>query len=260
MVYWILLAHVLGDFYFQTERLSVLVQNEAELSVSAPFNLRRRPYLLVHALFYYLAALIVLNMGAYYGVLAVLDAYVLAVLMAVFHLFIDLLMKGPWFGFFLDRLASIFFFDLDVNRSSFVRFIIDQFLHFLSFVLFLSLFDVSGYVLGSSWLLGVIGFLLVMKPANIVIRLFLAKYLPDKDALDGYEGAGALIGNLERILYLIAMGTHLYIGFAVILSIKGFARYKQIGDDPKFAEYFTLGTFLSLLITFIVGRLLLFMV
>ena len=260
MVYWILLAHVLGDYYFQTERLSVLVRSEADLSVDFPFNLRRRPYLLVHALFYYLAALIVLNMSAYYGFLPVLDAYVLAVLMAVFHLFIDLFMKGPWFDSFLNRLSSIFFFDLDVNRFNFVRFILDQFLHFLSFVLFLSLFDVSGYVLGSSLFLALIALLLVMKPANIVIRLLLAKYMPDKNELDGYEGAGALIGNLERILYLIAMGTHLYIGFAVILSIKGFARYKQIGDDPKFAEYFTLGTFLSLLITFVVGRLLLFMV
>ena len=260
LVYWILLAHVLGDFYFQTERLSVLVRNEADLSVSSPFNLRRRPYLLVHALFYYLAALIVLNVASFYGALPVLDAYVFAVMMAVFHLLIDLLMKGPWMDIVLGRVSSIFFFDLDSHRVSLVKFFVDQFLHFLSFVLMFSLFDFYESVVMSSWLLGLIGVLLLMKPANIVIRLVLAKYLPDKDEVDGHEGAGRLIGNLERILYMVVIASNLYIGFAVILSIKGFARYKQIGDDPKFAEYFTLGTFLSLLITFIVGRLLLFMV
>ena len=261
MIYWVLLAHVLGDFYFQSERLSVLVKSEADLNFDAPLNLRRRPYLLVHALFYYLGVLIVLNIGAFfYGILPVLDAYIFAVLMAVFHLFIDLLMKGPWMDYFLGRMASIFFFDLDKHRTSLFKFFVDQALHILSFVLMISLYDFYESPVMSSWLLGLIGVLLLMKPANIVIRLVLAKYLPDKDEVDGHEGAGRLIGNLERILYMVVIASNLYIGFAVILSIKGFARYKQIGDDPKFAEYFTLGTFLSLLITFIVGRLLLFMV
>ena len=261
MIYWVLLAHVLGDFYFQSERLSVLVKSEADLSFDAPLNLRRRPYLLVHALFYYLGVLIVLNIGAFfYGILPVLDAYIFAVLMAVFHLFIDLLMKGPWMDYFLGRMASIFFFDLDKHRTSLFKFFVDQALHILSFVLMISLFDTSHDFLGYYGLAGLIAILLVMKPANIVIRLFLAQYLPDKDEGEGHEGAGRLIGNLERLLYLIAIMSHLYLGFAVILSIKGFARYKQIGEDPKFAEYFTLGTFMSLLITFIVGGLWLFMV
>ncbi|MDZ7835582.1 MAG: hypothetical protein U5K84_10030 [Alkalibacterium sp.] len=35
-----------------------------------------------------------------------------------------------------------------------------------------------------------------------------------------------------------------------ILSIKAFARYKLIAEDPYFSEYFVIGTMLSVLITF----------
>lgn len=58
----------------------------------------------------------------------------------------------------------------------------------------------------------------------------------------GYPNAGALIGILERciILLLLYMGQYSAIGF--VPTAKSIARYNRIADDPKFSEYYLLGT------------------
>ena len=100
--------------------------------------------------------------------------------------------------------------------------------------------------------------LLLMKPTNLVIRAVSSKYDPKKATArpshteqdSGFKGAGAMIGNLERLLILLSFFFGSLLSVVAILSIKAFARYKLIAEDPYFSEYFVIGTMLSVLITF----------
>ncbi|MCC5895547.1 MAG: hypothetical protein JJU16_08825 [Alkalibacterium sp.] len=109
--------------------------------------------------------------------------------------------------------------------------------------------------------------ILLMRPANLIIRTLSVQYDPKgnerklsdtsylKDAAplqeSGFKGAGAMIGNLERILIFLSFVYGSLLSVVAILSIKAFARYKLIADDPYFSEYFVIGTMLSVLITFV---------
>lgn len=109
--------------------------------------------------------------------------------------------------------------------------------------------------------------LLLLKPINIIIRKLSSNFDPkgfqtvdteNMDQIDlenqefhmpGFKGAGAMIGNLERLLILLSFFSGEFIPVVAILSIKAFARYKLIVEDAFFAEYFVIGTMLSVLFT-----------
>lgn len=109
---------------------------------------------------------------------------------------------------------------------------------------------------------GVLILLLLMRPTNRMIRLLSLQYDPkelssdtpnqaeEPTRLSGFKGAGAMIGNLERLLILLSFLFGSLLSVVAILSIKAFARYKLIAEDPYFSEYFVIGTMLSVLITF----------
>lgn len=109
--------------------------------------------------------------------------------------------------------------------------------------------------------------ILLMRPANLIIRTLSVQYDPkgnERKLTDssyrqedtsrqesGFKGAGAMIGNLERTLIFLSFLYGSLLSVVAILSIKAFARYKLIADDPYFSEYFVIGTMLSVLITFL---------
>lgn len=119
-------------------------------------------------------------------------------------------------------------------------------------------------------------FLILMRPANLLIRSLSVQYDPKKSlsanensqleaseetdlpseyaqlipSESGFKGAGGMIGNLERFLIFLSFLSGSLLSVVAILSIKAFARYKLIADDPYFSEYFVIGTMLSVLITF----------
>lgn len=58
---------------------------------------------------------------------------------------------------------------------------------------------------------------------------------------------GRYIGILERVLIVILVVQNLYQGLALIIAMKTLTRFKQF-DDKSFAEYYLIGTLLSLII------------
>ena len=62
-------------------------------------------------------------------------------------------------------------------------------------------------------------------------------------------GAGAWIGNLERLLsgVLILLGQFSAVGLT--MTAKSIARYDEIVKNPAFAEYYLIGTLYSILYT-----------
>ena len=98
----------------------------------------------------------------------------------------------------------------------------------------------------------ILAILLCMKPANIIIKLILEKYqVGESESCNNIKNAGALIGNLERILTIVfvLLGQFEAIGF--IVAAKSILRFKD--TDTAKTEYVLAGTFLSFGIAILCG-------
>jgi hypothetical protein len=93
-----------------------------------------------------------------------------------------------------------------------------------------------------------------MKPANILIKLILERYkVGNSESCEDIKNAGALIGNLERILTIIFVMINQYEAIGFIVAAKSLLRFKD--TDTAKTEYVLAGTFLSFGIAIICGVL-----
>ncbi len=96
-----------------------------------------------------------------------------------------------------------------------------------------------------NWLLLLV---LITKPANIVFKIVFSRYEVEKKPDDTTEaGAGALIGTLERVLSIIFLAINSIAAIGLIYTAKSIARFKQIEENRRFAEYYLIGTLYSIL-------------
>ena len=206
------LAHIIGDFYLQTDKCCK--QKETRKFKSW--------FLYIHAIIIGVLSWIMVpscNFGLW------------ALLIAVSHFTIDAIKihcpKGLW------------------------SFVIDQLLHLGILVAISTIYEITKdlplQMIDSpssfSTPLLILAVLLCMKPANILIKLILEKHLGKLDTLGNIRNAGALIGNLERILTIVfvLLGQFEAIGF--IVAAKSILRFKD--TDTAKTEYVLAGTFLS---------------
>lgn len=106
--------------------------------------------------------------------------------------------------------------------------------------------------------------LLITKPANVSFKTCFEKYqlIPFKQEGDSVfdrpePGAGAMIGSLERILSALFLFQSQYAAIGLIYTAKSIARYKQIEENKRFAEYYLIGTLYSILYVLVAYHLLL---
>lgn len=100
----------------------------------------------------------------------------------------------------------------------------------------------------------VLAVLLCLKPANILIKLILEKYQVGESAsCNNIKNAGALIGNLERLLTIIFVLIGQYEAIGFIIAAKSILRFKD--TDTAKTEYVLAGTFLSFGIAIVCGLL-----
>ncbi len=251
-----LLGHILGDFYFQPAALA-----QAKRS--------RFSALLLHGLLYAipLAALFFLTDRA-----PVLF-WSLASLAAA-HLLID------WLKQLLQR--SSFWQKRTVNRPSSESslFFIDQTAHILTILILYLILDKQGFTLQpAAWLASISAgaaiplsavlqwtllILLVLKPASFTIVQLTNRYKPiqpgqqpkkespietaDNDTAPNIQGAGQMIGWLERLLIVLFLAAGQYAAIGLIMTAKSVARYEKITKDSAFAEYYLIGTLSSILL------------
>lgn len=96
------------------------------------------------------------------------------------------------------------------------------------------------------------GFLFTIKEGTIIIRLILAnmsatpkiKDEPKHQDKKEYD-RGKLIGILERSLIYFLIIVNQVGAIAIIIALKSLARFKEL-DDKNFAEYFLIGSLLSI--------------
>ena len=217
----LLLAHVIGDFYLQRDKYCV--QKEERKFKSW--------FLYVHSLIIgsvSWVAVPVYNFGFY------------AISIAFSHLVIDVIKtycpKVLW------------------------NFVIDQIVHLLILIIVASSFDTTTELPiqsldcnGSfSIPLFILAILLCMKPANILIKLVLKKYqIGEAQSCENIKNAGALIGNLERILTIIFVIIGQYEAIGFIVAAKSILRFKD--TDTAKTEYVLAGTFMSFGIALLCG-------
>ncbi len=236
-----LLIHILGDYYFQGEKLA----KEKRHSIKK---------VLRHDLIYLLVALVLCLPVFTWDML--ISVIALSVLHAVIDLAKYLIMKKYDARGITDR-----------ERST--SYLIDQGLHLLcifGIAIGMALLQAEVYLPSRLRLLMEnIGFdiygilvwsvllLLIFKPANITIKLLLYAYRPveNDETQEGHKNAGAFIGSLERLIILIFLSLGQFSAIGLVLTAKSIARYNRIAEDKKFAEYYLLGTLLSTV--FVIG-------
>lgn len=231
-----LLFHVIGDFYLQTENTARKKVNKIQ-------------WVIIHGLYYWLAAMIILLPSCSWQVLSY------GTIASLVHLIIDV---GKFY----------YFRALSKNKKVTVRkekniFFTDQILHLLSLMIITYLYVKNVGILAINNLLSdflkisglsteslvswATALLIIHKPSNIAISKVLNIYKPlEKTSYQKNDhNAGRFIGSIERIIMLVLISLHQYSAIGLVLTAKSIARYDRISKEPDFAEYYLLGTLLS---------------
>jgi Flp pilus assembly pilin Flp len=225
-----LLAHILTDYTFQTDRKAA-DKNEKGF---------KSKFLKWHALIMFISAWL-LSFQIYF--------VVGALLIALTHYIID--------GF-----------KPNLNRSAaFGRyaFFIDQGLHLVilgvivyTYSIYFKLDTVFYLDINSTYLAMGIGYLICGKPANIVIKeIFKASKIEFEGMnKEDLPNAGRLIGIVERwlVLTFILIGQFSAVGF--LIAAKSILRYKNEEKGINKSEYVLIGTLISFAIAIGIGILL----
>ncbi|MHC1696182.1 MAG: DUF3307 domain-containing protein [Eubacteriales bacterium] len=235
----LLLGHIISDFYMQHYS-----------SVYLHEKIVKRLFL--HAI-------------SYYVILTILSVLVMTPLVAILNLittFVHIAIR------FSELFAVKFLIKNKRLANGITRniFISSQTLHLLYFILFsyfLHIYQVNiiiysetinkflidigiKYVILLKW---IVILLIIHKPINYVISLFLAPYKPDSKDEGGNNdrNSGRFIGTVERLIILLLIYIKQYSAIGLVLTAKSIARYDKITKDPTFSEYYLLGTLLSAL-------------
>ncbi|MCQ2232881.1 MAG: DUF3307 domain-containing protein [Paludibacteraceae bacterium] len=250
ILYNLFLAHIVADFYLQTDDSCKAKTNRGVKSKE----------LWIHALLVFvLSWLVVFDVKGWW----------LAAVVGVSHLLIDAL--KPKVGKCVD------------GRNELWVFLIDQGLH-IGIIALVS----YGWLQCNSWqefgwlqacnpryVLLATSMLLAHKPSNILINLIIRYYqvpVPTDVASEttsvgsGESGkkhgsfhSGALIGTMERVLMIILIVLSQYEAIGFLIAAKSILRFSDVNESEK-SEYVVAGTFLSFGIALLLGLLIVHLV
>lgn len=107
----------------------------------------------------------------------------------------------------------------------------------------------SSQVFSSNLLKWVLFILIILKPVNTSFKILFQKYAPEgsNNSKSKIEGAGAMIGNLERLLIAALMYYNQFGAIGLVFTAKSVARFDKISKSPTFAEYYLIGSLFSIL-------------
>lgn len=139
-----------------------------------------------------------------------------------------------------------------------IAFLVDQALHLFAIVILYQqiggnlstlspLAQAPSFVYFSQQLLFLIT---VTKPVNIIFKLFFSKYQVVEEAIETEQtisGAGALIGQLERLIMGILLLLGQFTAIGLVFTAKSIARYDKISKSQAFAEYYLIGSLFSII-------------
>lgn len=242
----IYLGHLLADFLFQTDRL---VQRKRRGSIGA---------YAIHGFIHYLCTALILGLLVP-GSMLVLRTQLILVALALTHLFIDLakvritakhgVKDGAW-GYLADQLihlATVALAALLIAPSG-------------SFAAFAAVFA-RGRAIRNAVIFVPVVYVAVIFGGGYFVRLLTrslaegAGNLSREMSAESLQNAGLYIGWLERFLVLTALLLQSPAMIGLIFTAKSIVRYPEFKSE-RFAEYFLIGTLLSLCIAIVGGAIL----
>lgn len=235
----IILGHILGNFYFQTDNIAIKKKISFKYMLLHCFLYSAIMYIMVNSLVenFYISIEIVIIIGAT-------------------HMLIDILK---------NKISK------KTPKYEVTIFIVDQLVHVCILIEMCFLYKnyIKDDILQNSFMsctiykivIILIAILICWKPASIFVALIFKEIpitIEQADSQGTFSSLaehetvkiGALIGILEReiILLLGLLGQYGAIGF--VLTAKSLARYKQL-ENKAFAEKYLVGTLLSAFIAFV---------
>lgn len=224
----LLLAHVLGDFLFQTQKW-------CDEKLRRGFRCKE--------LYFHSGIILILSWIALWS----WSAWWIAVIIGLSHLMIDSLKKKNGIcSFVLDQLAHIICLSV---------------IAYITSRLFENVISYCNALLKTNAILYALVFLVNAKPSNILIKHLLdaysvkSRYWGDTENNRNVEiQSGKLIGNIERWLIIIFIICGQYDAIGFLIAAKSIIRYKE-GDTGK-TEYVLAGTLISVFIAVLSGLLL----
>ncbi len=106
-----------------------------------------------------------------------------------------------------------------------------------------------------------VGYVSVIIGSKIVGKI-VERY--EVDDVESLPGAGMMIGVLERILIITLVYLKEFQAIALVVAAKSIIRFEgggtSLGSRRKFAEYFLIGTFSSILVAIFTGVIISFLI
>jgi hypothetical protein len=219
------LAHILGDFVFQSNDW---VKSKQKKKL-------RSPYLYLHILLH--GALVMVLLWD-------LRFWMPALIIMGTHLIIDIMRL-----YLPSKNKHVFFF------------LLDQSLHLLvlaGITLWWQDTNISlGFIQNPEFLIYATGIVFVTLPASVIIRILVSRwYIAAKSSNDdSLQNAGSYIGILERLFILAFVLSGRWEGIGFLIAAKSIFRFADIKGHPdrKLTEYFLIGTLLSIGLAMLTG-------
>lgn len=216
-------AHILADFMFQTDAIN---------SGKRLKGIRSVPYQLLHSFIHAITAFVLL---------------------------------ADWGVWFIPLIIFVSHFVIDILKCKYgkglISFLIDQFAHIAVIVLlwygyFAPSCDAVGETFAApNFWLTLSAYLLMWKPASILLDMFLKQWTPDISKSQSLPNAGQWIGFLERTLILtfVLIGSLEGVGF--LLAAKSVFCFGELtkAKEIKITEYVMIGTLSSFVLALLVG-------
>lgn len=226
---FLLMAHVLGDFYFQNESMAVKKDKSIQ-------------WVAIHSIIYGL-------INCFFVKIVICDfANTYLFILIISHFIVDIL-KFYWIKskFLIKWQKNAFLYDqvLHLLILLIVSFYVvknDSVYHYRTEVQ--EIFTIMGLQIAAFFNV-TLKILLIHKPVNIFIVSIIKAYKPSNNNENSTIKAGRAIGTMERIIMLFFVLIQQYASIGLVLTAKSIARYNKISEDQAFAEYYLLGTLLS---------------
>ncbi len=240
------LGHLASDFLLQTD---AMVKAKKHGSAAAYWS---------HGVVHYVA-IVVVTVFADPALLARIRFQAMCVALIAAHLLIDFCKER------LTAAAKI--------RDSAITFLADQAAHIVTIVAAALLVTGTSPVAAVAWIAALVPrrdeilavlviYFAVVFAGGYAIRYLtrpLTRHLQQlgDESTQSLRNAGMYIGWLERSLVLTAMILRSPATVGLVLAAKSIARFPELGKSERFAEYFLIGTLLSLLAAIFGGIMLL---
>ncbi len=226
LIITILLAHFLGDFVFQSNKM---INDIAAKKIKSP-------YLYIHIAVHFLLIITLTGFKKEY--------FIPALLLSLSHLAIDIFTKI----YLKEKINAI------------TKLLIDQALHLISISIFIYAFhkykiDINE-LFNTKMQLLIISIICLTIVTSVIIKKIIESLNYEVPA-NGLKNAGKYIGMLERIFVFIFIINNFWEGIGFLLAAKSIFRFGDLkkNNDLKLTEYILIGTLLSFGMAIFIGKL-----